>query len=435
MNITKTFGEYVTRYTEQDAQKGQNLLRLGWKAQGFKFRHFPDKRLMPADRYLADVMMQAMLAPLNEPDQSAIVSVFLPCEMLQEVGIHPYNAEAFSCYLTASNVERSCLQQADNEGISETLCSYHRTFIGAAERGLMPKPKCIVYTNLTCDANMVTFQHLAKFYDVPSFAIDVPLTVSEANISYVEKQLRDLKVFLEQQTGKPIDDAKLAERLAVSKRTLEKFEAYQSEKADRYVPTDLVTQLYSGMTNNILLGTPEIEKYVDMLRNDVKKCKPAKGQRIYWMHTIPFWSDAVRSQLSLTESAQIVGDELQTVCSPDFDPSNPYRAMATRMINHALNGSVSRRIENGIAHARKLNADGVVWFNHWGCKHTLGGALLAKRKFEEAGIPCLLLDGDGCDPSHGGEGQTLTRLGAFLEMLESEDANIDMSEKGLGLEY
>ena len=48
---------------------------------------------------------------------------------------------------------------------------------------------------------------------------------------------------------------------------------------------------------------------------------------------------------------------------------------------------------------------------------TLGGAQLAKRMFEEAGIPLLILDGDGCDRSHGGEGQTATRLGAFLEML------------------
>ena len=45
-----------------------------------------------------------------------------------------------------------------------------------------------------------------------------------------------------------------------------------------------------------------------------------------------------------------------------------------------------------------------------------------RRYFTEqpaAGIPLLLLDGDGCDRSHGGEGQTATRLGAFLEMLES----------------
>ena len=75
-------------------------------------------------------------------------------------------------------------------------------------------------------------------------------------------------------------------------------------------------------------------------------------------------------------------------------------------------------------------ADGAVWFGHWGCKHTLGAAQLAKRKFEEQGIPLLILDGDGCDRSHGGEGQTSTRLGAFLEMLNTEtDENTDRQEE------
>ena len=64
------------------------------------------------------------------------------------------------------------------------------------------------------------------------------------------------------------------------------------------------------------------------------------------------------------------------------------------------------------------------------CKHTLGAAQLAKRKFEEQGIPLLTLDGDGCDRSHGGEGQTSTRLGAFLEMLNTEtDENTDRQEE------
>ena len=135
------------------------------------------------------------------------------------------------------------------------------------------------------------------------------------------------------------------------------------------------------------------------------------------MHTIPFWSDAVHQELCFSEKAQIVGCELAETCEPDFDPENPFEAMAERMVYHSLNGSALRRIEAGIRHAKQAGADGAVWFGHWGCKHTLGAAQLAKKKFEEAGLPLLILDGDGCDRSHGGEGQTSTRLGAFLEML------------------
>ena len=123
--------------------------------------------------------------PLEKPQESAIVSVFTPCELLQEAGIHPYNVEGFSCYLSASKAERAFLQQAENTGISETLCSYHKTFIGAAQKKVLPKPKCIVYTNLTCDANLLTFKKLAKMYEVPIFAIDVPMQQNEDNVQYV----------------------------------------------------------------------------------------------------------------------------------------------------------------------------------------------------------------------------------------------------------
>ncbi len=356
MKIIETYGNYIEKWSNEDPDRARWLLKTGWKAQNLKFRFAPDKRLMPADRYLARLMMDTMLMPLEKPQESAIVSIFTPCELLQEAGIHPYNVEGFSCYLSASKAERAFLQQAENTGISETLCSYHKTFIGAAQKKVLPKPK--------------------------------------------------------------------------SKRTLEKFAQYEKESADKYVPADLVTPLYVGMTNNLLLGTKEEEDYVDRLLKDVKNAPAKKGKKIYWMHTIPFWSDAVKNELCFQEKAQIVGCELSHVCEPDFDPEKPYEAMARRMVYHALNGSAIRRVEAGIRHAKETGADGAVWFGHWGCKHTLGAAQLAKRKFEEQGIPLLILDGDGCDRSHGGEGQTSTRLGAFLEMLNTEtDENTDRQEE------
>ena len=151
MEIIETFGHYVENLTDKKPQSARRLLKTGWEAQNLKFRYMQDKRLMPADRHLANLMMDTMLRPIQKPEDSVIVSIFTPCEMMQEVGLHPYNVEGFSCYLSASKAERAFLQQAENQGIAETLCSYHKTFLGAAQKGLLPKPKCIVYTNLTCD--------------------------------------------------------------------------------------------------------------------------------------------------------------------------------------------------------------------------------------------------------------------------------------------
>ena len=266
-----------------------------------------------------------------------------------------------------------------------------------------------------------TFHRLAEFYHVPVFSIDVPSRQTASNVAYVAAQLRALKRFLEQTTGRLIDEDLLAERVARGRETLEEFEKFQSARADRFIPSDLVSPLYSGMTNNILLGTEEEKLYTEKLLKDIKNAPPKKGKHIYWMHTIPFWSDAVKEALLLNDSAQIVGCELSQVADLSVHSEDPYEEMAMRLVYHALNGPISRRIEAGIHHAKQAGADGAVWFNHWGCKHTLGGSRIAKKRFEEAGIPMLILDGDGCDRSHGGEGQTSTRLGAFLEMLGDFD--------------
>ncbi len=420
MEVIETFGEVVDKLSSQKPDQARKLLRTGWAFEKIKCSMVPEKQLKKADRYLTRLMMDTMLYPLEHPETSAIVSIFTPCELLQEAGLHPYNVEGFSSYLSGSCAEREFLQQAENTGISETLCSYHKTFIGAAKEGVLPKPKCIVYTNLACDANLLTFRYLSDLYQVPTFAIDVPLKQNDANVAYVAEQLKDLKNFLETVTGKTLEEDALMQRVARSKRTLGKYDQSQRARQDKYIPTDLKTPMFGGVTNNLLLGTKEQEHYMDLLLKDIESAAPATGIRLYWMHTIPFWSESARRELAFNPEAQIVGEELAAAYDTDFDPKEPYTAMAHRLVYHALNGSVNRRIQNGIDRAKEVHADGAVWFAHWGCKHTLGAAQLAKKKFEDAGIPMLILDGDGCDRSHGGEGQTATRLGAFLEMLKGD---------------
>lgn len=420
MNIIETFGKYVEQLSEDKPETARKILKTGWQAQNLRFKYMPDKRLMPADQYLAQFMMDMMIEPLKHPENSVIVSIFTPCELLQEAGLSPYNVESISSYLNGSHAEQFFLRQAENSGLSETLCSYHKACIGAAQTGLLPKPKCIVYTNLTCDANMLTFKYLADMYDVPSFFIDVPLDVSEASVDFVAKQLKELCLFLEKLTGNKIDEEKLKGRIRCGQRTKENYASAQRERANRFVSTDLTTPLYGAITNNVLLGTKEQERYSQMLLEGIKNAEEKKGLHLYWMHTIPFWSEALRKQLYFSEHAQIVGCELAQTFEGKVDPDKPYDAMARRLVYHCMNGSGDRRIENGIRCAKEAGADGVVWFNHWGCKRTLGTARLAKKKFQEAGIPLLILDNDGCDRSHGGEGQMATRLEAFLEMLEDE---------------
>ena len=100
------------------------------------------------------------------------------------------------------------------------------------------------------------------------------------------------------------------------------------------------------------------------------------------------------------------------------DPEHPYESMARRLVSSSFNGGAARRAERAVELARRLHADGAVYFCHWGCKQTSGAAQLVKGRLEEAGFPTLVLDGDGCDSGNVNDGQMVTRLQAFLELLE-----------------
>ena len=231
-----------------------------------------------------------------------------------------------------------------------------------------------------------------------------------------------MKDFIEKQTGRRIDEERLRAAVARSQRSMDNFSRFMTTKAEKRMLSAVTDQMFTAFTLHNLLGTEETEKFTIKCLKEAKNAPAASGKRLLWMHTIPYWVHPLRDVLDYSEKVQIVGCDMSFEGLVKADPTDPYRAMAERIVYSAFNGPVQRRIDRGIAAARQLKADGVIWFCHWGCKHTLGGAQLAKQKFEEAGYPCLILDGDGCDRSHGGEGQMATRVEAFIEMLEGEQA-------------
>ena len=408
-SIVQTFGKTVQQVCGRDPKAAQKLLRLGYHAKNLQLKAAPGN-LHRAAQMAAVETTTSMVAPLDHPDRAAMVSLFTPCEMLQVLELYPYSCEGLGCFLSGAWAEKTFLEYAEREGLPETFCSYHKVFIGAAEQGLMPKPRFVINTTLACDANLLTFRRLAEFFQVPQ--LDA--------VAYVAEQLRGMRRFLEEQTGRTVDEGALRAAVARSQRSMDNFRRYMDLRADRQILGDLTGEMFSAFTLHTLLGTMETERYTKECLKIAEKAPPASGLRLVWMHTTPFWVKPLRNLTDFNPKLQVVGCDMCFEGLIEADPDDPYTAMAQRLVYSVFNGPVTRRIDRGIAEARRLKADGAVWFCHWGCKHTLGGAQLAKKRFEEAGIPCLILDGDGCDRSHGGEGQLATRIDAFVEMLEQE---------------
>ena len=419
-DIVASFGAWVQSTCETDPAKARRWLARAYRAKELQVRYDPRLKDNKAARMAAAQTMRAMALPLMHPERSAMASLFLPCEPLQVMGLYPYSCEGLGCFLSGTQAEQSFLQYAESQGLPDTFCSYHRIFIGAAEKGLMPKPRFILNTTLACDANLLTFRRLAEHFQVPQFVVDVPYETDEQAIDYVAGQLREMVRFMEKETGQALDEEGLRAAVARSQKSMEQFDRYMTLRADRLLIGELTGEMFSAFALHTLVGTQETEAYTRACIREAEKAPKADGIRLLWMHTTPFWVQPLRQVTDYNSRVQVVGCDMcfEGLLRGAID-EDPYHAMARRVVCSAFNGPVERRIQRGIEAAGQVRAEGAVWFCHWGCKHTLGGAQLAKQRFEAAGIPCLILDGDGCDRSHGGEGQLATRIEAFVEMLRA----------------
>lgn len=419
--VIEIFGNHIYKLTQSKPEKALKQLSFVYTAAGLQCKYFPSKLLLPARQYMQWAAADAAIKPLRKADNSAIVSLYLPCEILHAMGIYQMFPEALSCYLAAAGSEKVFIETAENNGIPKTLCSYHKSFIGMAESGVLPKPKFVINTSLACDVNHLSFRRIADYYNVPHFMIDVPSQYNESNLKYVENQLHEMVDFIEQNSDFRLDENNLNEVVKRSKNTIKNFNEILELKKDRYLSDEMTSQMLSIFATHVMLGTKEAEKYSQDMVEQLSKCpKEYKGVRLLWVHTLPYTQDALRNLINFTDRCEIVAcDMVFDALDVDTNEQDPYRFMADRLLRNTVNGSRDNRINAVLKYAKKLNCDGVVWYCHWGCKQTAGSSARAKEILEENGLPTLVLDGDGCNNQNVNDGQTVTRMEAFLELLEN----------------
>ena len=423
MDIVQTFGDIVADQAKDHPQRAFQLLLAGWRAQLLRLKVAGDRRLPPSRRYASVVAMDKITRAMAHPERAAAISIFTPSEPLEAAGVLPFSVEQMSSFLAGTKCENAFLQLSENDGFCETMCSYHRVFLGALAGGMMPAPKFAVYTNLACDGNLITFPHLQRKLEIPGFCIDVPFERSDDSVSYVADQIRDMVGFVEECSGQRITEARLRESVARSYASAQCYRSFLAASPGKRLPSDMTCEMYAFLMNHLLMGAPETLKFCSMLANEMQQACVSCGLRLVWMHTMPFAQPAAIDRLNFNDDVFITACDLSAdAMLIDTDPSKPYEAMARRMVYSAFNGSTQARIDRALQLAEITQADGVVLYNHWGCKATLGISHLMKDALELEGMPCLLLDGDGVDNANRSDGQTATRLDAFFEMLEARRA-------------
>ena len=418
MNIIEKFGAMVGDAALKDPEKARRLLLTGYRLQEQRLRFFPDKEIPSSGQYAALVVMKNMIQALAKPDNAAMVSIFVPGELVTAAGLTPYSVEAISCFLAGTKCEQAFLRKTLEEGFPETMCSYHRVFLGAALTKILPKTRCMIYTNLACDGNMMTFPYLKQTCDRPGFYIDVPYEKNRESVLYVADQLRKLKSFLEDVTGRKISEEAVRQSVLNSKKAAENYRKQLELRKDHDPVTSLTYELYAIFMCHLLAGSETAVRYTKLLLEDVKKAPKGEGLHILWMHIMPFLQEPVKDVFNYSKTVHLSACDFVADGFRQMQSDDPYEAMAEKMVYCIYNGNVSQRIELAKELAKITNADGGILFAHWGCKGTIGASGLIKNSLEKAELLTMVLDGDGCNPANTSDGQVSTRLQAFLEMLE-----------------
>ena len=420
--IVEKFGQVVDGLLPNHPNGARRLLTTGFRLNGFAGRHFV-KKTSPARRAFADVSNRTILRPFSAPQKSAMVSLFTPCELLQAFDLSPMFPEGLSCYLSGAGAERGFIEAAENAGVPETFCSYHKIILGAAYTGVLPRPRFIYNTSLACDANTLTFRRLAEFYDVPHFVLDVPFACTPETIEELAGQLQEIAQKISALLGQPLPIEALRAAVQRSEETLRTYREYLALRAQKSMPDEMTSEMYAIFALHPLLGSVSSLEFAKALKEEARQAPP-RGQetRLLWVHTMPNLDNAMIQLLDFSKTCQIVSCDLcfdEPVLPVEKD-ADLWHLMARRLIENHVNGPAQRRIDAVLRQAQALDADGVVWFCHWGCRETCGAGALAKAQLEQAGFPTLLLDGDGCDRANCAPGQMTTRMQAFLELLEGK---------------
>ncbi|MFW6120853.1 MAG: 2-hydroxyacyl-CoA dehydratase subunit D [Petrotogales bacterium] len=409
------FGRFLKRYLD-NPEIFRKRLKTGMGIEIFRRKHFPIKQKSEFSNITNYLAVEEIYNALKAK-KSVWVNLFAPSEILLSMGLNPLSAEGIAGVLTAMNLEDYPLSLAESNGITHSLCTFHRASVGSAYWKIFPSPLMTLTTTVLCDGNAGSFGEMAREYNIPHFLIDVPRGRKKEHIPYVENQLYELIEKLESTSNQKFSMERLSEVLSVENKTIEMLYEARKIMKTKEIPIELFEQLNILYVFHTLAGDKRLLEGVNKLVSDLKNSPKKEGKRLLWMHIPPYFDNVLFELFSPYGNYRVITEEYWWDWLYPLNPNNPLQSLAEKLVYNPEVGSVEDRAQFILELAKDLNIDGVVHFSHWGCRQSNGAAGYLKNYFSKNGIPFLNLDGDCVDHKNLHPEQLKTRVEAFFEML------------------
>jgi len=382
-----------------------------------------------ARKYLEHHALTAALALHEEGAFVPWVSYLFPSELLASYGLTPLIPEVAATTLMGMDFREEVETAMNRSALPRDLCSYHRAARAALDTRLLPAPSICLGTTPLCTAKECLLDQLAQEYHVPFISIHVPLPPDEGparpdQVSDVAGQLGALHERIGEFTGRR---PALAEAMRNSSRAARAWRSVDEGRMSGDLLLDGRHMFAFAFLGQMLWGTVAGARGFERLlteRGRADLVVPTNGSegtsgprpRLVWLHTVPHHDDSAFETIRAHGGA-VVFEEMGRTHLEEIDPADPFPGLARRLIEHPVWGSATRRARLVVELARGARADGVIHFNHWGCRQGLGTLPVLRSVLAREGIPFLTIDGDALDRPGGGSDTMTARLESFLEML------------------
>jgi benzoyl-CoA reductase/2-hydroxyglutaryl-CoA dehydratase subunit BcrC/BadD/HgdB len=409
--------------------------------------------------YKADDLYSQLFVDANEARSKgkfvALVTFLGPWEILWSMDVIPLSVECFGIKAGSEFGSARSLEAAEACGLSSDLCTYlgsaygyvmeRSTFARDKANWALPTPDFTIIANTLCDDQTKVLNLITKEYGCPSFSLDVPFDASGAkpadlDIDWVEfyaGQLRDMIPFLEEQTGRKFELARLEaciQNTYVMNSAI--AEIYELRKA-KPVPmtcTDAWGALFFPHVS--LAGTEQganfLLEVLDEVQQRVDRKEAAVASekyRLMW-HQAPPWQNVGllhylenRGGVFVMETGMYRCAFADTLAPEGMDP---FEWLARRYMATAPNRKKDFRINEDVSLdlVRDYQIDGVVALTEWSCRPCSIGLVDIKRAHDDIGVPYLILHGDQLDDRMYNDQQAKARLESFFEEVESRHATL-----------
>jgi benzoyl-CoA reductase/2-hydroxyglutaryl-CoA dehydratase subunit BcrC/BadD/HgdB len=376
--------------------------------------------------------------------------IAVPKQPMQAMDIMAYYPEQYGTVVATRGDPFRFLKRAENWGLTSEMCGYARITLGYILEGLpedaplggMARPDMLITTSAVCDTRVKWWELMGQLLDVPVYIMEIPEMPPDgrdgAHVTSGDMETAGLQLgrkdaphtfafaganyvgfvkFLEEVCGKKMDHNKLNEiqksagRVSKIRREINE---YKKATPAPMGSADGFAAMFPGM---YMPGTKLADEFYTKLRAEVKERMEKKigivkeeKFRLVWSG-IPFWYNMGLINY-FEERGGVVVIDTAYGCAAQTS-GNPNREPARWGINGMV-GSVVKALVD-------YNCDGAVLSYTPTCRALYVNQMeIQNTLMEELGAPSILLESDMVDPSSFNEAQTMSRIDAFIEVVEEK---------------